>query len=193
MRKVNKHKQILDAASRVFLEKGFEKSTVERIAVEAKVGKGTIYGYFDSKENLFIEMIKAGVTYVYNDLYQVFEQGKSMEEVKHRFLQSALQLIHEHGDKLKILYEDSLTKMPMDFEEWLLEKNDWLVSKMAETLQQFMEQGQIRQVGPDILAVMLMNIIQIGFYYKVLKEEQNVEHVLKTQIDVIFNGVRVID
>ncbi|WP_085990861.1 TetR/AcrR family transcriptional regulator [Oceanobacillus senegalensis] len=187
--KANKYEQILQAAAHVFLEKGFEKATVKDIAVEAKVGKGTIYEYFSGKENLFIEMIKNGVRYVYNDIYTIFDQGASMEETKETFLQNALQLINEQGDKLRILYEDSSKRLSWELEKWIIEKNDWLISKVAENLQEFMEKGQIRAVDPQILAGMILHSIQIGFYYKVVKEEEDIENVLRSQMDIIFFGI----
>jgi len=57
------HKQstkekILDAALEVFSEKGFHLATVDEIADQAGVGKGTLYRYFANKETLFNELVK---------------------------------------------------------------------------------------------------------------------------------------
>ncbi len=52
-----KRKQILDGARRVFLTSGFEAASMGEIAREAKVSKGTLYVYFDSKEALFEALI----------------------------------------------------------------------------------------------------------------------------------------
>ncbi|MFQ6102325.1 MAG: TetR/AcrR family transcriptional regulator [Anaerolineae bacterium] len=46
--------QILDAAAKVFAEKGFHRATTKEIADAADVSEGTIYNYFDSKEDLLI-------------------------------------------------------------------------------------------------------------------------------------------
>jgi len=45
--------RILDAASRLFLQYGYKRCTVDDIAVEAGVAKGSIYLHFDSKEAVF--------------------------------------------------------------------------------------------------------------------------------------------
>jgi|GEM_PF-2928843 len=64
----NKRQQILDAAMRVFGRVGFFRATVEQIAVEAAVAKGSIYNYFSSKDQMLIdtylamiERINAGI------------------------------------------------------------------------------------------------------------------------------------
>lgn len=48
-----RREQILDAAIQVFGKKGFEGASVADIAETAKIGKGTVYLYFKSKEEIF--------------------------------------------------------------------------------------------------------------------------------------------
>ena len=48
-----KRRQILDGARRMFLSKGFEGTSMQDVARAAKVSKGTLYVYFDSKEAMF--------------------------------------------------------------------------------------------------------------------------------------------
>jgi AcrR family transcriptional regulator len=45
--------EILDAARKVFDACGYEATTIDAVAVEAKMSKGSIYNYFDSKQELF--------------------------------------------------------------------------------------------------------------------------------------------
>jgi AcrR family transcriptional regulator len=52
-----KRKQILDGAREVFFSRGFDAASMGEIAREAKVSKGTLYVYFDSKEALFSALI----------------------------------------------------------------------------------------------------------------------------------------
>ena len=53
--------EILDAARRVFGDCGFARTKLEDVARLAGVSKGTLYLYFDSKETLFREMVRAKI------------------------------------------------------------------------------------------------------------------------------------
>ena len=56
--------QILDAAAKVFAEKGFHPTTIKDIAVEAGIAHGTIYNYFENKTALLLgifDRMKASV------------------------------------------------------------------------------------------------------------------------------------
>ena len=54
----NKRQHILDAAHQVFSRKGFNRATVDEIIALADTGKGTVYNYFNNKEQLFFTLIK---------------------------------------------------------------------------------------------------------------------------------------
>ncbi|WP_181013808.1 TetR/AcrR family transcriptional regulator [Agrobacterium rosae] len=52
-----KREQILDGAWRVFKQKGFDAASMNDITREASVSKGTIYVYFQNKDELFAALI----------------------------------------------------------------------------------------------------------------------------------------
>jgi TetR/AcrR family transcriptional repressor of mexJK operon len=54
---MEKRAAILAAASQLFLELGFERATVDRIAAAAGVSKLTVYSHFADKEGLFVALI----------------------------------------------------------------------------------------------------------------------------------------
>lgn len=60
----NKHisdpvwKNIMDVARELFSRFGFKKTTVDDIASKARVAKGTIYNYFQSKEEIFHSVVR---------------------------------------------------------------------------------------------------------------------------------------
>ena len=56
--KAAKRNQIVEAAARVFARKGYAGAVVADIAVEARIGKGTVYEYFSSKEDLFFAVFE---------------------------------------------------------------------------------------------------------------------------------------
>src|SRR5688572_6379819 len=49
--------QILDAATRIFAQRGFHNSTIRQIATEAGVADGTIYIYFKNKTELLLGLL----------------------------------------------------------------------------------------------------------------------------------------
>lgn len=71
--------RILDAAGRVFLERGFDGASVEEIAEVARAGKPTIYARFGGKEALFAAVVARKVRKNTN-IQDVVATGSTLEE-----------------------------------------------------------------------------------------------------------------
>jgi TetR/AcrR family transcriptional repressor of mexJK operon len=54
-----KHKAILEAATAVFLSKGYDGTSMDEIAASAGVSKQTVYKHFTDKEQLYAEIVRA--------------------------------------------------------------------------------------------------------------------------------------
>ena len=80
-----KRAQILDGAKRCFLSLGFEASSMNEITTEAGVSKGTLYVYFQNKEDLFKALIDREKSAVMSAAQQQLEAGGSVPEALHRF------------------------------------------------------------------------------------------------------------
>ncbi len=53
-----RRQEILKAARKVFGARGYERATLDEVAREAEFAKGTLYSYFDSKADLFAELVE---------------------------------------------------------------------------------------------------------------------------------------
>lgn len=57
-RKARTRAAILEAATALFFEQGYEETAIQQIAERADTGVGTLYGYFPSKEEILKEVIR---------------------------------------------------------------------------------------------------------------------------------------
>jgi AcrR family transcriptional regulator len=65
--------KILSAALSLFSKKGYHETSMDDIVEKSGFSKGAIYGYFDSKETLFLELQKNFATINYNQLKSVID------------------------------------------------------------------------------------------------------------------------
>ena len=80
---------ILDAASRVFAARPFHEVLIDSIASDAGIGKGTIYRYFETKEDLYF----ATVVHVVEGLASELEKVSRAEASAARKLEAIATLI----------------------------------------------------------------------------------------------------
>jgi AcrR family transcriptional regulator len=77
--------RILDAARRVFLERGLSGASIDEIASLARAGKPTIYARFPSKEALFTAVVMRNVSAIVGRFEGHIPAGRSIEERLTRF------------------------------------------------------------------------------------------------------------
>ena len=78
--RLSKKEIIFAAALKVFLEKGYEEARIIDIAETAGIGKGTVYQYFSSKQELFFEMFCEKMQQHTQRLKKILDMDASVEK-----------------------------------------------------------------------------------------------------------------
>ena len=89
----DKRRVILDAALRVFAGRGYAAARISDIATEAGVGKGTVYLYFDSKEDLLMGVFETCVDDMLSMIDELATSGVGPAEGLRAFFDGALRLV----------------------------------------------------------------------------------------------------
>ena len=126
-RKQDKKSLIIEAAARVFANRGYNSTLIANIATEAGIGKGTIYEYFSSKEDLF---------------FAVFEWFVEMTEAEAKVSVSALggsaaERLMALNDALLRSWLDMLDMYSLVMEFWSASAS----SKMRQRFKQAFKEG----------------------------------------------------
>lgn len=98
-----RRKQIFEAAGRVFALKGFHNATVQDVADEAGLGKGTLYEYVQSKNELLLLVIDEGQHILMEQLHSVLSGITDPAEKLRAMVREALRLIEEHRDAARVI------------------------------------------------------------------------------------------
>lgn len=75
VRNNDKYQRILEAAVKVFAERGFHQATISRIARQAGVADGTIYLYFKNKDDILIQFFDFKTRQVFDRFREELDQG----------------------------------------------------------------------------------------------------------------------
>lgn len=91
-----KRELILKSAAEVFAVKGFHDASINEIALRAKIGKGTVYEYFSSKNELFLEVIRFTASYYLMMLkLELIEQQGFLNQIA-AFLRAHSRIVEEN-------------------------------------------------------------------------------------------------
>ena len=105
-------KRILETAKKEFLERGFQGTSMRRIAALAGVTTGALYGYFDSKEKIFDSLVEDSYNAVmnaYKDAHVEFAalpydtQVSGMGDITAKCVEWCLEYIYDHLDEFRLI------------------------------------------------------------------------------------------
>jgi TetR/AcrR family fatty acid metabolism transcriptional regulator len=119
--------ELLSAARIVFSRKGFHDATIDDLAQEAGVAKGTVYLYFKSKQEIYVEALRDGVAQLIEEMRTEAELPGSAADRLRRVLTAKIAFFDKHRDFFQILQS----------ELGHIEKN------IAECKDLYVEQGRI--------------------------------------------------
>ena len=190
--------RILLAATAVFAQKGLDGSRVDEIAEAAHINKRMIYHYFDSKENLYLEVLR----HTYNKLSTIgawaIQSETDPEKAIKRAVQEYFYFLAGHDEFVRLLNWESLnnTKYYNNSRPQLL---DIAEPRLREVLQAGQRIGLLRR-NLDIRHLLVsINALCLAcfsrretlqpFWQEDLMSPALLEERLAHVMDFIFNGI----
>lgn len=103
MKDESKHQKILQAAVKVFSEKGFYNSRVSEIAKEANVADGTIYLYFKNKDDILISLFEEEFGKIVQNMRAALEKDKDALQKIKRFAITHLSIVTKQQELAEVM------------------------------------------------------------------------------------------
>jgi AcrR family transcriptional regulator len=94
---------ILEAAARIFSEKGFHATSMQDIAKAVQLQKASLYHHFSSKQEILVEILDEALDLINNRLEIVRSQSLSADEKLRQAMVSYLQTITENQNLAAVL------------------------------------------------------------------------------------------
>ena len=143
--------EIISAARKVFAEKGYMAATVDEIAAEAALAKGTIYVYFDSKEQIYNAVLENDLDALRaRTLEQIAAAGAAREKIS-AYVNARFKYCEERRDFFRIMYIEPSSSPVLSkakAREWLREP----VHQLAVAIESAIAQKLISPWPPELLA-----------------------------------------
>ncbi|MCJ8014848.1 TetR/AcrR family transcriptional regulator [Paenibacillus sp. KQZ6P-2] len=166
---VDRRKQVLEAASRSFALFGYKATTMEQVAKIANVGKGTIYTFFDTKEQLFDEILYGVISEMKAIVLREVDHNKSFFDNLFRVLDSLLEFRSEHELLTKLSQEVRDVGTPQS-QEAMNRVESVILTYIEKKIGHAIAQNELRECDPGIVSFLMVKM------YVALTSEWNKNH-----------------
>jgi AcrR family transcriptional regulator len=182
------HQQLLDAAERLFSERGVARTTVDDIAEAADVARQTFFNHFPYKEALAVELEADGVQEVAQHAQALLEAGMPALEVLQRTAEWVLERSIEDGELAVVVARELLHPDP---ERARRAAEQIPLREIFEgILVQAREEGTLRGDLPvQVVAARLSSVLRSIISQILLYDAEQLRRELAVCFDIVFNGI----
>src|SRR6202163_3128012 len=161
---VRRDARLLDVATKLFMERGFDCTSIDAVAETAGISKPTVYARYHDKRDLFTAVLRATIHRWLARLWPAPEAAKvdpkSIETTLHDL--SRHMLAHASTPEV-IMLRRTLAAQAVQFPELakLAHEEGWLrgVRAVSILLQQFADRGQIKVDDPTVAADLFLSLV----------------------------------
>lgn len=180
----------------LFAEKGFAATSMDQIAMQAGVTKGTIYLYFDSKERIFRELIVAFIGTTISGIAQRVEQYQGSASDLLRIVLSAIGEFITTSDravlpKILIAEAGNFPEIVRFYRQEIIDKG---LAMMSGIIRRGIERGEFRKVVPEHAARLCVAPLLLAAFWRTTfaqfdTEPYDYKGLIGTHIETLLRGL----
>lgn len=137
-------KAIMRAAMRLFSEKGFDGTSIEELAKAAGIGKGTIYGYFQTKMDILHAFCEDELECLHQELTSSADREISLLQQMVSIYMSEFRHITENREFARLYMRETAFPRGVDLDKHLEHENNYF-KLLFPLLEKAQERGELRK------------------------------------------------
>ncbi len=178
-------KRLLDAAEREFGEHGFHATSIGEITRRAEVALDTFYVYFDSKDEIFRDLVAHMGQVTRAWIAERVAGSADRLEAERQGIKAFIDFARAHSDLYRIVMEAQFVA-PDAYRNYY----DSFASGYQRNLKEAAERGEIRSSDPETLAWALIGVsVFLGLRFGVWDKTGSSEKLADTIYDLLKNGL----
>ena len=196
-KKIERQDRIFNAAFKLFNEKGFTKTSMKDIALEAHLGVGTLYNYYPSKGDLLLELNKSKMEELFQEGEKYLDSIKNSNKKCRQVLKDLIRevftyMLQLNKEYLQDIFSAFFQSKKMLEEGILMDLS--AIDFFQKLLLIFQKKGEIssdldlKEVTYILYGILIMNIMSYVFLTN--EDSDAIFSSFDSQIDILFKGLK---
>jgi len=182
-------KKVVITAGQIFSRFGFKKTTMDEIASALKMGKSSIYYYFESKEDIFEAVVRYEANVLRSELTRSIKSVESPVDKMRNYVFVRMKSFEKLSNYYNAIFDKNLDHF--DFIEQVREKYDREeLAILRLILYHGVRRGVFNISNSEYTALAIqttMKGLEVPLFW--MKKELNIESRLNAILDVLFYGI----
>jgi len=152
-----RYETIVASARELFFAKGFTTTTMDEIAQQAELSKGSLYLHFPSKEALYATVMNEGLAILFDRLEAAFQLDLPPDQMLRRFGEVHYRYYVDYREYSRIFFfrehRDVAKQLPRELIQDNLEKGRRCFQRIIKVIQQGIDKGIFAGIDPRQAAI----------------------------------------
>ncbi|THE15141.1 TetR/AcrR family transcriptional regulator [Bacillus timonensis] len=172
-----RRRRVADVALKLFVEKGFQQTSIQDIIEHANISKGTFYNYFSNKNDCIAEILE-GLRYDASQIRMEMQVGK--DETDRTVLIDQISILTELNKErnLNTIFESILNSNEVELKKMVMHHRihelEWLAGRFVEVYGE-----EVREYGFELSILFYGMMHYIIFTIKVTNSEQSIHRIVE--------------
>jgi len=184
-------KKIIITAGQIFSRYGFKKTTMEEVAKALKMGKSSLYYYFESKEEIFEAVVLYEANVLRNELTTAIKSVESPIGKMEKYVFVRMKAFEKLSNYYNAIFDKNLDHF--DFIEKIREKYDREETAILRLLLYLGVRKKVFAIGNSEYTALAIQTtlkgLEVPLFWQ--KREVNIDQRLRAILDVLFYGIVV--
>ncbi len=194
-RKAERPQEILEAAFLEFSRNGYAMTTLDQIAERAGVTKGTIYVYFESKEQLFISMVRELMKATLDTVQDMFErhEGSTADLLRAQFSFIYQHIVEDRRRRevVRMLISEA-SRFPELANRYHEEIHRPCLDMLQKAIQRGMDRGEIRRSAVTDCPLVIITPIALVDLWMMMFDDRHpldLKSYFDAHLELVLNGL----
>lgn len=185
---MNQRRHAVFAASMtLFLEKGFQETTMEEIARAAGMGKSTLYDYFKSKDEVLISFVEDNIYDLTEGAKKIAAQDLPAEERLHQVLRAHLAYLMENKEVyFKLTFE--VQRLALESQQRIMVQRHEYQDLICNLIAEASREGAFRPVNPLLATRTILALLTPAVYTS--RPTGTPEEMMEEALDIFYHGMK---
>jgi TetR/AcrR family transcriptional regulator len=188
---MNKTKNLIfESAIKIFSESGYRGATMDEIAANAGLAKGTLYYNFASKEEIFNFIVEEGIQILQNQVIEVQDMNIGPIEKLIKICKIQLTFLYGYTNFFKVVMSQLWGTENRQNE--LREKIKKYINEIEINIKVAMDNGEIEKGDTELIAFQFFgSLCSSAIYESIHIEKIKLENIIDSTIKITMNGLGI--
>lgn len=180
-------RNFLMAATRLINDRGYRGASVDRIASELNVTKGSFYHHLEAKDDLVLECFRRSLSTISNAQHASDRlPGSHLHKLESAV---ATLLAFQFSDSGPLLRTTALQAIPAEMRFQVIDRSNRTAGRFADMMIDAISEGSIRPVDPLIASQMLMAALNSAYEQRRWASTRPLDEAVQIYASVLFSGL----